>query len=481
MASVDGLVTGMSTTDTINQLMKLEAAPQAALKTKITTASKVVTAYQSISTRMASIETAAKALNDPDAWTTMKATSSSDGAVVSATPGGTVGSVSFRVDQLALAQQQTYENTVGSVNASVIAGTTFEVAFNDGTTKTLTPASQSLQSVISAINGEDKLSYKASAVLVAPGQYTLQLTAKESGIEGAAKVAAVAPPTNLTLGNANTTVTAVDAQLTVDGPIGSFAVTSGSNTFTDVLPGVAITAAKVTAPADPTITVGLTPDGEGIAAKVQALIDNANVALAEIAGQSKIKSGETAAGVLSGDSAMRKLTQDILGTVSAGAAKLGSNEGVGSFNEVGIGVDRYGKLTFSKDAFLKKFEADPDKTQRYFNEYTEKPGGVENNKFDPGYDSAVGLARKLEAVSLIATVGVGNPEFPGKAKEGILQGLIQRRNDNIRGLNDQVSAWDTRLELRKSALQKQFASLEVAMGKMQQQSSWLASQLAGLG
>jgi flagellar hook-associated protein 2 len=63
---------------------------------------------------------------------------------------------------------------------------------------------------------------------------------------------------------------------------------------------------------------------------------------------------------------------------------------------------------------------------------------------------------------------------------GLLQNLIQRRNDNIRTLNDQVSAWDQRLEMRKTALQRQFSGLEVALGKMQQQSSWLAGQLAGL-
>ena len=40
--------------------------------------------------------------------------------------------------------------------------------------------------------------------------------------------------------------------------------------------------------------------------------------------------------------------------------------------------------------------------------------------------------------------------------------------------------WDTRLELRRSGLEKQFSNLEVALGKMKQQSSWLAGQLAGL-
>jgi flagellar hook-associated protein 2 len=92
------------------------------------------------------------------------------------------------------------------------------------------------------------------------------------------------------------------------------------------------------------------------------------------------------------------------------------------------------------------------------------------------------LAGKLLTVALQASEGVKLPtDVAGTSKEGVLQGLIQRRNDSIKSLNTQISAWDVRLDLRKSALQKQFSNLEVAMGKMQQQSSWLASQLAGLG
>jgi flagellar hook-associated protein 2 len=489
MASVDGLVTGMSTTDTINQLMQIEAAPQAALKTKITTANKVVTAYQSISTRLSSIASAAAALNLPDTWGSLKAASSSEAAVASTKAGAVPGTVSFHVTQLATTQVQVYTGTsVGSLTApspSVLAGSVIDVVLPGPPPKpqTLTPKDGSLQSVISAINGQETLPYRASAVLIGPGQYALQIAAKESGTAGAAKVAAVGLPTGLNLGPEETTVAAVDAMLSVAGPKAgtTFDVISSSNNFTNVLTGVTITAAKVQDPlADPPVTITLTPDGEGMAAKVQALIDNANVALSEIAAQSKIKSGDAAAGALVGDSAMRKLTQDILATVSSGAAGLGMNGTTASFNDIGIGVARGGTLTFNKKNFIAAYEADPVKTQQYFDQYEEVPGGIDK-KFDPGHDKAVGLARKLETLSLVATVGVADPTDATKPKIGILQGLIQRRNDNIRGLNDQVAQWDLRLELRKTNLQKQFSSLEVAMGKMQQQSSWLASQLAGLG
>ncbi|MFC7479773.1 hypothetical protein ACFQX7_06675 [Luedemannella flava] len=56
----------------------------------------------------------------------------------------------------------------------------------------------------------------------------------------------------------------------------------------------------------------------------------------------------------------------------------------------------------------------------------------------------------------------------------------QSRNKLVDNLNDQIAAWDVRLTARQTALQKQFSNLEVALGKLQSQSSWLSGQLAGL-
>jgi flagellar hook-associated protein 2 len=484
MASIDGLITGMNTTDTINQLMKLEAAPQTALKTKITTENKVVSAYQSVNTRLSSIATAAKALGSADTWGAMKATSSSDSAAVSAGVGAGAGSLSFRVKELAATQTVTYRGgAVASPSDAVLSGddTKFTITVPDGTgTKTveLTARDKSLKEVVAAINGAAEAPYTAAAVQIGAGKYTLQLTAKESGKAAADAMEALGGPTELLLSDRAVTLAGADARLTVGEGTGAYDVTSKTNTFADVLAGVTVTATRVQADADGPVTIKLAADADGIAAKVQALVDNANVALSEIASQSKIKSGDVDAGPLVGDSAMRQLSQNILGAISAGVAGIGSS-GTASLNDVGVSVDRSGKLTFDKDKFTGAFNADPANTRSYFDSYTEKIGGTDK-KFEPGFDTANGVARKLEAIALIASEGVVDPTNPTKAKQGTLQALIQQGNDAIKGLNDQVSEWDVRLESRKTALQKQFSGLEVALGKMQQQSSWLAGQLAGL-
>ncbi|MFI5493143.1 flagellar filament capping protein FliD [Actinoplanes sp. NPDC051859] len=488
MGSVDGLVTGMSTSSTVAQLMQVEALPQTALKNKVAVQNKAVTGLQAINGKMSALVTAAKALSEPGSWTGMKATSSSDAAVVTALPGAAAGSFSFKVESLASTHTATFTGaTVSSAKdallAPAISGSTFDIRLADGSMKTLTPTDASLSSVAAAINGDADSMFKASAVQVAPGQFTLQLTAKTSGAAAAfsdendpAKLLADAV-SGLTLGTPTLTNAGADAQLKVGTTADAYTITSATNTFAEVQPGVTVTATKKQDVADAPVTISLETDAEALATKVSTMVEAANVALTEIATQTRGKSGNTAAGALAGDSALRQLSQQILSTVAGGSSTMGS------FHAVGVAVDRYGKITFDKDAFTKSYTADPAKTQAYFDSYTEKPHAKANaTKFDVGWDKAEGIANKLLEVGTLASTGAKLPtDLPTKVVQGTVQGLIKRRNDSIESLNDQVAAWDVRLDLRKSALERQFSNLEVAMGKMQQQSSWLAGQLAGLG
>ncbi|MEU4221364.1 flagellar filament capping protein FliD [Actinoplanes sp. NPDC026623] len=485
----------MSTTDTINQLMQAEALPQTALKNKVATQNLQVSAYQYVNTKLAALATASKALSSSDTWGSMKTTSSSDAAVVTAQAGAAAGSLSFRVESVATTHTMTFTGTsvASATDAAawpVMTGNTFDVTLKDGTTKTLTPSDKSLQSVVAAINGETNSLYKASAVQIGSGQYTLQLTAKTSG--ATASFDATKLPSGLNLGAATTTVQGVDAQLKIGEGAGAYTINSATNTFAGVLPGLTVTATRAQAATDAPVTVSVAADADAVAAKVQALVDGLNAALTEISMQSRAKTGTAAAGALVGDSSLRSLRQDLLSSVSTGVAGVDPlKPGItSSVADVGVVLSRDGTVSFDKAKFLDALAKDPAKTQRYFDSYTETDSKTATNPagkgtegmFQPTFDVARGLGRKLETVSLVATEGVTTPGAPlSTAKQGTLQGLIQRRNASISDLNDQVSEWDTRLDLRRAGLERQFSAMEVALGKMQQQSSWLSGQLASLG
>ena len=476
MSSIDGLISGMKTTDMISQLMQVEALPQAALKNKAAVQGKAVAAFQSINTRMSSLLAAAKALGSADTWGTMRATASSDAVVATAKPGASAGSMTFTVDKLAAAHTVTFDGWVGSLTdattSAVMPAGTLSVRKADGGTTTVTPTDASLQSVVNAINATGGAAYKAAAVQVAPGRYTLQLT---SVATGAAGVFASAPAEINQLGAADVTTQGSDARITVGSTVDAYPVTSASNTFAEVLPGVTLTVTRKQT--DTPVTVSLVADSEAVATKVQALVDNANVALSEIAAQTRTKNGDVAAGSLVGDSTARTLGQDIISAVSSGAG-----DALGSLSAVGIALDRTGTVTFNRQKFLDSLAADPAKTRAYFDSYTDVAHErASATSFDPGWDKANGLARRLEAITRIASEGVVLPTDPvDKAKEGVLTGLINRRNAAITGLNEQVASWDVRLDLRKTALERQWSALEVSLSKLQSQSSWLSGQLAGL-
>jgi flagellar hook-associated protein 2 len=478
--SVDGLISGMGTTDMINQLMQVEALPQTALKNKVAAQSKAVTAYQAINTKLAALTTAAKALSSTEAWGSVKSTSSSDAAIVTAKAGATTGSLTFTVDAVAAAHTMAYKGHPGvaSVTAPAMTGSTIDVLRKDGSELTV-PSGSSLQDVVNTINTTANAAYKAAAVQVAPGEFTLQLTAVDSGKESAFAKKLLLDPAYAPAGVDKLTGFGVitqgaDAKLTVGDPNSGFEITSASNTFAELLPGLSVTVTKKQA--EP-VTIGVANDPTAIADKAKALVDAANAALAEIRTATATKSGTTAAGALAGDSALRALSQEILSAVATGTGAA-----AGSYSTAGVKLERGGTLSFNEKAFLDSYAADPAATQALFDSHVPKAhADAKPAVFEPGWDTATGLARKLETLGLKATEGIILPtDLDGTIREGSITGMITRRNESIRALNDQVSSWDTRLETRKASLQRQYAALEVALGKMQQQSSWLSGQLAGL-
>ena len=56
--TVDGLVSGMNTSQVISQLMQLAAQPQTNLKNAVTKENAVISAYQSVNSRLAALQTA---------------------------------------------------------------------------------------------------------------------------------------------------------------------------------------------------------------------------------------------------------------------------------------------------------------------------------------------------------------------------------------------------------------------------------------
>ncbi|RJK92823.1 flagellar filament capping protein FliD [Vallicoccus soli] len=431
--SISGLVSGLDTSSLISQLMQAERAPQTALKAKVTAAQAVVTAYQTVNSKFAALQTAAEKFTKGTAWNAPTGASTSGGVTVSTSSTGTPGAVTF--DVLSVASALSVVTDVEGAQDATAPGRSFTLDVTtqaaDGTTstvsKSLTSTNGSLQSVADAIN-EAKAGVTAVALQVAPGQYRLQVTSDKPGAGNGFALDGLGTTTQLR--------PAQDAVLDLGGGV---VVSSPSNTFSGVLEGTSFTVSKV----EPLVTVSATVEPKAIADQVQAMVDAANAALSEISKLSAYDATSKKGAALAGDSTVRGLAQSLSSRAITPVGDAGSPVGAG------IQLQRDGKLTFDRDAFLKAYEADP--------------------------------ARARALVDGVASQVVGVAKDATDKSTGRLTTAIQGRNDLVKDLNQRIDAWDTRLAARQTALQKQFTAMETALQSMQSQSSWLAGQLNSLG
>lgn len=117
-ASVDGLVSGLNTSQIIEQLMSLERQPQVSLQNSRNTLSTKLGYLQTLSTNIADIATQARLLNLNTYWKTAKGSTSDDTvATVSTSSGASQGSLTFSVSSLAKANIKSSSGSVASLSA----------------------------------------------------------------------------------------------------------------------------------------------------------------------------------------------------------------------------------------------------------------------------------------------------------------------------------------------------------------------------
>jgi flagellar hook-associated protein 2 len=431
--SVDGLISGMSTSQIVSQLMSLESAPQQALKNKVANAQSTVAAYQNVNMRFNYMKGAADTLAKPETWQALSVTSSSSTVSASASSAAISGSMTFDVTATAQAHSRRSDAVTGLTDATSTMATTAGLDF---TINNVTPpvhvdvTDTSLSGVVTAINANKSLGITAAAVQVSPGQYRLQLTSAKTGEAGNFTVAGLSVANEIVSQGA-------DAKILVGSGVGAYEVTSSTNTFSGVLPGVTFTVSS----AQSGVTLNTSRNAGSIADKMQAVVDAANQALSEIDRQGAFVPGGKS-GTLAGDYTLRML-DDKLG--SAVATALGDGK---SLSVVGVQLDKSGKYTFDRTKFVTAYEADPVNTQ----------------------------TRAAEFAGRISTIA----DTATKSGTGTLAQAVDSHSSSIVDLNKRISDWDTRLAARQSSLQRQFSAMEVALGKMRSQGSWLSGQISSL-
>lgn len=438
---VSGLSSGLDTANIVQQLMSVERASGKGLTTGKAKAQSLLAAFQSLNGLMKSVQDAASALVPSailktSAWSSMTSTSSKpELATVTAGTGASAGSLTFTVDKVATAGSVISAGTfAGAALVDDPAGAGFQLSLSvsSGAAEPITvPAGAKLADVAKAIN-DANLGVKASMVQVSPEQYRLQVQSTTTGAG-----------TTLTLsggpfGAFDTLSAGRDAEITLGDAAAGVKITSPSNTLTDVLPGVTITAVK--ADSTTAVTVDIKSDVDAIAGKVKAMVDAANQAIDNITKNSAYDATAKKGGVLLGDSTIQQI-QSAVAKVFVGS--VASNPAT-----AGISVDKSGQVTFDKAKFTAA--------------YTKDPAGVEK--------ALTETAKNLSDVSKQAT----NPT------DGWLTVRIQGQENSVKDYTKQITKFEDRMTLRQQVLERQFAALETMLSKLQAQGNWLAGQLKTL-
>ncbi|GAA1871576.1 flagellar filament capping protein FliD [Paeniglutamicibacter psychrophenolicus] len=434
--ALDGLASGLDTTALINSLMQVEAIPQNILKNKVSSTKTMVSALQALNTRVADLATLATKLAKPDSLQLFTTAASSEGLKVTASAGASTGSIDLAVDQLATSQVQV-TGAITEWDASEFSITV------DGAETTIIAASNSLDDIITAVNASDigVKAVKVSAGQTSDGteQYKLQFSATETGAANAFKVSIAGTDVPMTVVRE-----ARDAEVTLWAGAGSGVeqkITSSSNTFTGLLPGVDVTVSKVSTEA---VTVSVERDSKAASNAASGLVDSLNGLFNFIATNSAVTSGAggaTSGMIFTGDSTARDVKQRIMD------AAIMPVDGK-SPSEIGISITKDGKLEFDAEKFSKALAEDPARVETVLQT----------------------ISSRVLAVSTAMS----------DKHDGMITSRIKGQESMISRLDTQVADWDRRLDSREATLKRIYSSLEVQLSNLNSQQSYLASQLASL-
>jgi flagellar hook-associated protein 2 len=451
--ALPGLASGLNSAELIKSLMQIEAIPQSLLLRKAAATKNVVSAFQALNTRVAALAETATAAGKADALRQFKATSTSDAVKATTSTGAVAGTIDLTVTSLAQSQSgvsAAMTGWTGSLALTIVGG--------DGTTTEVTAASASIDDVVTAINRADA---GVGAIKVAAGvdgdgtqQYRLQFTGAETGADAAfsiyqgtaAEVAGDTATDLLAAPGSAVIRSAKDAELRLwAGTDAEQTISSATNTFSDLLPGVSVTVAKTTT--DP-VSVSVARDSAAATTTVKGLVTALREAFAAIDTRATVTDSTDSAGnpivsggVFTGDSTVRAARQALL---SAATMPLAGR----SPSEIGLNITKNGNVEFDEAKFTAALAADP--------------------------------AMVESAVATLATRVADAAKTQSDPYKGVITAKISGQESLVKNLNTQADAWDQRLATRQSTLERTYAALEVRMSALNSQSSWLSSQIASL-
>jgi len=443
--SLGGLTSGMDTASIIEQLVALEKQPIYRYQNEISQINKQKDAWRDVNSRISSLGDKLTDLKFSSTYNSRLAESGSEEiATAIASNDAAEASYDLNINSLAKAHRISSSKQSDSTSDLGYSGT-FNINGNDIDIV----ATDSLNDIRDAINNTEGLGAKASII-----DDTLVLESVETGTDNSLSISDTTGTVLQELGIldadgttiSNQIQTAENAKLSING----IDVVSQSNIVDQAVSGIKFELTNVG-----TANIEVSKDTAKAEESVQAFVDQYNSLMNFIDEKSNYNSDTDKAAILQGDSTLMRLQsrlrQDVMDSVETGG-------NLTHISQLGISIDRDGVMSLDSNKLTEALNTDSEAVTKFFN--------AESS--EDGFDG-------------IATRADGYVDQLIKTNTGLIPSRMNAFDDRIDSLNDSIENVEESVKMARDRYTQQFAAMETALSEMQQQSSWMQSQLSSLG
>jgi len=438
--SIDGLISGLKTSEIIEKLAEAERAPIARLEEKKQTYATRLSLWQTASTRLLALQNSTLSLSLASTFLAKKATTTGDALSVALRSGAQEGTYVLTVEQVATAHQIVTSLAYADTDTTRFGEGTITITVGGKTTEiTIDASNNTLSGIRDAIN-QAKSGVQAAIVKTQEG-FRLFLTSEKTGLENAITVSVA-----LSGGEAEipgwTEVQAAQNARVLLGGTNPVVYEGPSNIITDFIPGITLTIQKAG-----NVTVTVSRDLEAVKKAILDFTGALKDFLQFVKDNTSYDSETKTAGALLGETTLTRVAAELVRRLTGRV----TSERYQSVMELGITLDRYGNLLVDEGKLVQALESNLEAVRELF----AGEGGV---------------AASLKEYLSFVTDPYG----------GIMRSTEKLYERVIKDLDERIALMEERLEAQKERWLRQFATLESFLGTMQTQSNWLTQQIANL-
>jgi len=356
-----GVFSSIDTDVLVARSVQIEGVPLSRMITKKSTYEAKKTVIESIETRFTHLQDMVESLDTIGELRGVSSnTTNSDVVGVVAGKGAVQGTYQIEVNRLATSERHVHEGVETRDTALGAAGQ-FVYTYNGEQRTIQTSDTTTLEELMGLINNDSGNSGVTASILEfeqdATHVFHLVLAGNDSGSDYQVTVEAGTTLTGFDLATWTETLDAMDAQIRVDGyPAGDW-ITKGSNTVTDVVPGVTLSLRDVTG-ATP-VTISLTRSTNDLKTDLNNLAEIYNGIVDTIENYTGYDEDTGKAGALQGDSTLNGLITRVRSAMTGLLTGFDSdNDSYMMAAQIGLEIDRHGKMTFDSATFDTAVAAD---------------------------------------------------------------------------------------------------------------------------